>query len=352
MNIFFIVACLVATPETPYRVGVTHLPPMIAVNQSGSLSGFDYDMFELLVDDPDILWSKQDYEYVVVPNFSSLMNQVATGEVDIALSGISVTHDRLEKMHFSQPYINSGQRIMTPPHDHSSIWTYFSKFMRIEIFYSLVAFIINCFFWGAVVWFVERSFKSANGSRNIENLEHGALAAFDAGTTIGYGRYYPVTRIGQIVIVAAFFCGAIVVGDVISTLTTNSIVSRLEGEIKGPDDLAGKIIAVVDGTTSERVAREYNPSQVLECDDFYKAVVEMRLGNAEAVVADDPIILSYVKTSPMHGHAAGSKFHPEDYGIAFGADTERDIVKKFSIAIARLRESGKLALIENQWFGE
>lgn len=371
MNILIIAACLVATPPDPYQIGVAHFPPMIIVDsKTGAISGSDYDMFEFLVDDPDIAWNKSDYEYVVVNSFGGLINKIEAGEIDMAIDGISITHDRLQKMYFSQPYKNSGQRIMVPFGGETTLWshisTYVSQFLRIEILFSLVAFMINCFFWGILVYFAESFFsqkqKPSDGSvvnvdpkplePNIHSVEDGTIAAFDGGTTIGYGRFYPVTRVGQLVMVGAFFCGAIVVGNVISTLTTDKIVNRLEGEINGPEDLKGKIVAVVEGTTSKRLVEEYNPAQVLECDDFYKAVVEMRLGNAEAVMADDPVILNYVKNNPTHGSVAGSKFHPEDYGIAFKANADRDMVKKFSIAVARLRESGKLALLEKQWYGE
>lgn len=375
MSVFLLVMTIVAAtpPEQPYRVGIAHFPPMIVIDsKTGAISGSDFDMFELLVDDPDIAWNEDDYDYVVVNSFSVLMSMIEAGEVDIAVDGISITHGRLQKMNFSQPYKNSGLRIMTPPRENTTnIYSYMSKFFRIEILFSLGAFIVNCFFWGIIVWLVERFFyrpkapgptdivpvngiAPVNGPEqpNIHNFEEGTLAAFDAGTTIGYGRFYPVTRVGQLVIVAAFFCGAIVVGDVISTLTTNKIVNRLEGEINGPDDLKGKSVAVVSGTTSHRVVEEYNPSRIAECDNFFKAVVELRLGEVDAVVADDPVILNYVKENPEHGSVAGSKFHPEDYGIAFGANVDGDLVKKFSIAIARLRESGKLTLIETQWYGE
>ena len=367
MNLCVFVACLVATsPEQHYRVGVAHFPPMIVVNsKTGAIGGSDYEMFELLASDPDIALNKSDYEYVVASSFGALMSMVEAGEVDIAIDGISITHDRLQKLHFTQPYKNSGQRIMIPYAGEIRLWshitTYVGQFFRLEILFAFVAFLINCFVWGILIYFAERIFSRRRLSSsddttklepNIRTIEDGTLAAYDAGTTIGYGRFFPVTRIGQIVGAAAFFCGAIVVGNVISTLTTDKIVNRLEGEINGPDDLKGKIVAVVDGTTSERLINEYNPSQVLECDDFYKAVVEMRLGNAEAVMADDPVVLNYVKENPTHGSVVGSKFHPEDYGIAFRADVGGDLVKKFSIAIARLRESGKLALIEKQWYGE
>ncbi len=367
MNLMIIAVAILAAPEQPYRVGVAHSPPMIVVDKGyasvgtyEAISGSDYDMFELLASDPDIALNKSDYKYIVASSFGALMSMVETGEVDMAIGGISITHDRLQKLHFTQPYKNSGQRIMTS-HGEIGLWShvaaYAGQFFRLEILFAFVAFLINCFFWGILIRAVEFLFsqrhpKGPSEEPNIKSIADGTLAAFDAGTTIGYGRFFPVTWVGQFMVAAAFFSGAIVVGNVISTLTTDKIVSRLEGEINGPDDLKGKIVAVENGTTSEQLISEYNPLRVLKCDDFYKAVVEMRLGNAEAVMADDPVILNYVKENPTHGSVVGSKFHPEDYGIAFGADTDGDLVKKFSIAIARLRESGELERIENQWYGE
>lgn len=350
-----VAACLLTNPK-PVRVGVADFPPMISVDaKTGAVSGSDFEMFELLVTDPDIDWSQVDYDYVVLNSFSQLMNSVENGEVDLALNGISITHDRLQDMNFSQPYMHSGQLIMVPPKkEQTSVWSYMSKFMRLEILYSLCAFIANCFFWGAVIYFVERALARAEDKEqpNIQTLEQGTLAAFDAGTTIGYGRFFPITRLGNFIAVAAFFCGTIVVADVISTLTTEKIVNRLEGEINGPDDLKGKKVAVVAGTTSNQLIDEYNPLVVTPCDDFYKAVVELRLGNVDAVLADDPTIRNYIKEHPDHGDIAGNTFHPEDYGIAFSNKVDVDLVKKFSIAIARLREGGKLALIEKHWYGD
>lgn len=350
-----IIVALAAGPSEQIRVGVTHFPPMVYVDKTGAVSGSDIDMYTQLTNDPAINWKRDiDYEYVVVNSFEALMSQVEEGKIDQALNGISITSERLSKMHFSQPYMSAGHRIMVPfKNPRTNIFSYLSRFFRWEIFYALVVFVLSCLVWGGCMFVVEKFCKRPSGVEvNIKTVEHGALAAFDASTTIGFGRHFPVTRIGQIVAIGTFFCGAMLVGDVISTLTTNKIVQKFEGEINDPTDLKRKSIAVVSGTTSESVVQEYNPAIIVPCDDFYKAVVELRLGNVDALVADDPVVRNYVKENPTHGVLVGVKFHIEDYGIAFSSNVTHTTVEMFSIAIAKLRESGRLALIEKQWLGE
>jgi len=349
MNSFLVVLCLVTSPESPYKVGVTHFPPMI--ESDGALSGSDYEMFEQLADELDWVQGK-DYEYKVCPNFQNLIQSVKNNDVQIGLSGISVTHDRLLDMHFSQPYKNSGQRILIPPVTSSGFFIeYFRRFFRADIALSLSSLVMCWVIFGVLFWLTET--KTSNGSKqpNILTVGDGADAAYDIGTTVGFGRFYPVTRMGKWPLgVACFFCSQLLIGDVTATLAANKY-QEIDNVINSPKDLEGKTVAVVRGTTSVETARSYGPAFLAEKSSFYEAVVEMRLGNVDAVVADEPVVLNYVKDHPDHAQATGVKFHPEDYGIAFSASSA-DLVKQFSIAIAKLREAGKLEIIEKRWYGE
>lgn len=372
MNLLLVIACLAAdlpSDTGPVKVGVTDFPPMIIVDDN-RISGSDYDMFEEIT--RSLGWKEgEDYEYRIFRTFDELLEALETGSVDLGLSGISITHDRLLLMHFSQPYKKSGQRILIPPTKPKwSFHAYYGRFVRPEIAVPLAS-LIGCWvIFGLLFWAWETKpwkAKPAGGlvgvggvteapeepekEVNIRHIGDGAKAAFDIGTTIGFGRYFPTTRLGQWVLaVACFFCSSLLIGDVISTLTVNK-VEKLDNIISCPDDLKGKIVAAIENTTSVDVAQEYAPARVIETRTFYEAVVEVRLGNAVAVVADDPVVLYYVKNNPEHAMATGLRFHPEDYGIAF-AMGQGDLVKKFSLAIAKLRESDKLGFIEDHWFGE
>jgi len=197
--IAFTVLLLATPPENKLTVGVAHFPPMVIVDsKSGNLSGgYDLELFQelsRLIDSMNDGYTEKQwkYEYKIANSFSSLLTEVAEGKVDVALAGISITQDRLERLglNFSQPYEYSGQRIMVPYGEVSlsdKAVAYVSQFFRLEILFALIAFILNCFFWGFIVCIVERFFWKrkhppsngtkdivhVNGERpNIENWEH------------------------------------------------------------------------------------------------------------------------------------------------------------------------------------
>ena len=368
MNTLFIIACLVATPpQEPLQVGVSDSPPMIIVDQGyastgtyEALSGSDFDMFEEIA--RSLGWKNgEEYEYKIFPSFHQLMTALEEGTVPLGLSGISITHERLLSMHFSQPYQDSGQRILiSPTKPKWSFGVYFGRFVRPEIAVPLATLVVCWMIFGVLFWLFEKKlpvifFPENDNKPNVQTVEDGTKAAFDIGTTIGFGRYFPVTLVGQFIAIACFFCSSLLIGDVFSTLTVNK-VEKLDNVINSPDDLKGKIIAGEKGTTSIRVAEAYDPARIIETGSFYEAVVEMRLGNAVAVVADEPVVLNYVRKNPDHAMVTGMRFHPEDYGIAFAMSSDPlrtgDLVNKFSLAITKLRDNGKLTSIEDHWFGE
>lgn len=330
----------------PKQIGIADFPPLIII-EGDKITGSDFDTFELIASNSG--WKRgEDYEYKVFPSFADVMKSIAAGEIDVALDGISITEKRLRKMEFSLPYKMSGQRILIlPPKSHISILAYVGQFFRMDIAIGIFVLILNFALFGVLLWFAEYRHKD----RNIMKLGQGAQASFDIGTTIGFGRFYPVTPVGNVVAGVCFLTTAILIGSLIATLTTNKLVHTLETTINGPDDLQAKKVACVGGTTSYGVVKEYNPTQVVPCKSFYAAVVELRLGNVDAVVADDPVVLNYVKEHPDHAATAGVMFHPEQYGIAVSSKN-LELVKPFSIAIAQLRENGKLDLIDRHWFGE
>ena len=90
------------------RVGTSGAqPPFTMVSKSGDLIGFEIDLAKLLANAMDV-------ELVLVQKpFPELLGALAAGEVDMVMSGMTMTPERNLKAAFVGPYMVSGKTILT-----------------------------------------------------------------------------------------------------------------------------------------------------------------------------------------------------------------------------------------------
>jgi polar amino acid transport system substrate-binding protein len=83
------------------------MPTMSMLNESGKAAGFDVDMARLMADALDVKLT------VRIMPFGELIDAVAKGEVDVAISNITMTSKRNLKVAFVGPYLTSGKCVVT-----------------------------------------------------------------------------------------------------------------------------------------------------------------------------------------------------------------------------------------------
>jgi polar amino acid transport system substrate-binding protein len=90
------------------RVGTSGAqPPFTMVSKDGNLIGFEIDLARLLANAMDV-------ELVLVQRpFPELLDALAAGEVDMVMSGMTMTPERNLKAAFVGPYMVSGKTILT-----------------------------------------------------------------------------------------------------------------------------------------------------------------------------------------------------------------------------------------------
>ncbi len=111
---FMVVASLLAGCSSksgslgePLRVGVmADYPPIIFQNEDGSLNGLEAEFASRLGEELSRPVEFKRY------NFAGLFSALDSGEVDIVMSGISVTEERQRHYLFSLPYTTIGQMAM------------------------------------------------------------------------------------------------------------------------------------------------------------------------------------------------------------------------------------------------
>ena len=95
-------------------------------------------------------------------------------------------------------------------------------------------------------------------------------------------------------------------------------------DIKGVDDLAGRIVATQSGSTGPDILAEYAPEAVVqEFANDLEARTAVELGRADAYVTDFTLLLSAIVKNPESFELAGDVFGPEDnygVGLPLGSD--------------------------------
>jgi glutamate transport system substrate-binding protein len=99
--------------------------------------------------------------------------------------------------------------------------------------------------------------------------------------------------------------------------------------IEGPDDLAGKTVCSVEGSTpAEKIRTEYPEAQLVTYDVYSKCADDLKNGNVMAVTTDNVILTGLVAGSPDAFELVGNPFTEEPYGVglAKGDDEFRTFI--------------------------
>jgi glutamine transport system substrate-binding protein len=138
-------------------------------------------------------------------------------------------------------------------------------------------------------------------------------------------------------------------------LSTNMILVKEGSDIKSADDLKDKVVAVQNGTTGQESAEAIlgeNSSSIKKFEDNNLAIQELLSGGADAVVADNTVLETYVKNNPDQKVVVvgdGNNFDSEFYGLLFPKGSK--LKAEFDTAINAVIDSGKYTEIYQEWFG-
>ena len=94
--------------------------------------------------------------------------------------------------------------------------------------------------------------------------------------------------------------------------------------IKGPDDLAGKKVCSVTGSTpAENIRTNYPDAQLTEFDVYSKCAEALKNKQVQAVTTDNVILLGLISQDPDAFELVGAPFTKEPYGVGVKkGDTE------------------------------
>ena len=101
------------------------------------------------------------------------------------------------------------------------------------------------------------------------------------------------------------------------------LVREDETSINGPDDLAGKKVCSVTGSTSIKTVQEKYGAEPAPFSTYTECVQQLLNNSVDAVTTDGAILLGYAAEQPDELKVVGTPFSQERYGIGFAfGDTQ------------------------------
>ncbi|MGG0718063.1 basic amino acid ABC transporter substrate-binding protein [Robertmurraya massiliosenegalensis] len=138
-------------------------------------------------------------------------------------------------------------------------------------------------------------------------------------------------------------------------LSTNMILVKEGSDIQSAEDLLDKVVAVQNGTTGQESAEALlgvNSKNIKKFEDNNLAILELLNGGADAVIADNTVVETYVKNNAdqkLVVVADEENFDSEFYGLLFPKNSE--LKADFDQAVNTVLENGKYTEIYKEWFG-
>jgi polar amino acid transport system substrate-binding protein len=282
-------------------------------------------------------------------SFSEMLNAVTSGTSDAAIANISITSAREQAMDFSHPIFSSGLRTLIPLKPDSS-FSLISTIVSWELFFAIIGAFGVLLAGGMLMWRLERNHQDYFDKPAHEAMFPAFWWALNLVVNGGFEERVPRTPFGRIFGVLLVISSLFVVSIFVARITAAMTISAIESSVSSVNDLYGKRVGTVAGSTAEAFLqnRDLNGYALNDLSDVLRAFED---GDLDAVVFDSPILAYYVKTDGARfGQLAGPTFQHENYGIALPSGSE--LVEPINQALLELREDGTYAQIYRKWFGE
>jgi ABC-type amino acid transport substrate-binding protein len=338
------IVCDVCLAEEPLIIDVHSFPPFIIVEDEEEYSGFDIDLWEAIANDLEL-----EFEYHQVGSLEEIWRNLSRNQADVAIAGLTINEPREKRIDFSHRYIEAGLQILVRKQMKPSVFAAVKSILTpilFKITLGLIAFSIG---FAHLVWWAERSKAEPNGKYFPGIFEwlwwvHVTIA------TVGYGDKCPRQWWGRAVAILVIYTGIGFFVFFTAQLSSSLTLQKLKSDISSPEDLHGKHVATLGGSTSVEML-ENKGAKVIEVDKIEQAYDKLLTREADAVVFDSPNLLHYA-TNEGKGKVAivGPLFDHQDYGIAFPPG--RDLREYVNRSLLRLQKSGMYDLIYKKWFGE
>ena len=268
------------------KVGFEIKAPFIIKNNK-HFEGVCIDLWEKVADSLNIKYTTQVY------TLDGLITAVESGEIDLAVSPLTVTASRIKRIGFTQPYYITNLAFATKAKKDNNWIDFFTDLFSRDFLKAFSTLFLIILIFGTVVWLTERKRNPVQFREGMKGVGDGIWWSAVTMSTVGYGDKSPVTTTGRILSMIWMFTAVIVISGLTASISSSLTVHKLKTSVSTFDDLRKISVGCVPGSGTAEFLEHYK----IEYKDFNKVkdgLDAVNSGSIDAFVYDEAILKYFV----------------------------------------------------------
>lgn len=268
------------------KIGFQVKPPFVIKNNS-SYFGVSIDLWKEIAVSIDRKYTLIEYE------LPELLDAIKNGEIDMAISPLTVTSSRIKEFGFTQPYYITNLAYATRAEKDSGFTTLVSNIFSVGFLKSLIPLLMIISIFGLIVWSLERKKNAEQFREGVHGVGDGIWWSAVTMSTVGYGDKSPVTPFGRIIGIIWMFTAVIMISGLTASISSSLTIHKLKTNISNFDDLRKSKVGSIPGSGTADLLDRYRIKYV-DFTTVEEGLIAVDKGILEAFVYDDAVLNYFV----------------------------------------------------------
>ena len=326
-------------------VGYHLEPPFVTLTGENQLFGPSVWLWENIAKDNNIPYKYKQF------SFEGLLEGLQNGQVDLALSPLTITSDRSQVINFTAHYyIAHSTLLQMEVTTLERTFEFIKSFFSINFIKALGTLCLVILIFGILIWLFERKNNIEEFDSSIRGIMDGFWWSAVTMTTVGYGDKSPRTLGGRIISLIWMFTAIIIISGFTASIASSLTISNIDSKNNQINDFKESTLGTIaNSATSEWLKNNFYSKQ-LNFGSMEEMINALENDKIDAIAYDRPILQSLIKNDSLQQyHLLHTKYNPQFYAFGMSKnlpDSTAEIIN-YSMLYNQEKLDWKIILSEN-----